>query len=63
MESESPPRLNRRVNEHSVGTDYVAERLRASGELYGEEVTNLLDDARLEKPEIDVLDEATWPAI
>ena len=45
------------------GTDYVADRLIAAGELYGEEVTDLLDEARLRKPEIDVLDEATWPAI
>jgi cell division protease FtsH len=51
------------VVQNRAGTDYVAERLIAAGELYGEEVTGLLDDARLEKPEIDVLDEATWPAI
>jgi SpoVK/Ycf46/Vps4 family AAA+-type ATPase len=51
------------VTLNRAGTDYVAERLIAAGELYGEEVTSLLDDARLSKPEIDVLDEATWPAI
>jgi hypothetical protein len=31
--------------------------------MYGNEVTDLLDEVRLVKPEIDVLDEATWPAI
>jgi cell division protease FtsH len=51
------------VLQNKEGTDYVAERLIAAGELYGEEVTDLLDDARLHKPEIDVLDEATWPTI
>jgi ATP-dependent Zn protease len=44
-------------------TDYIASRLVAAGELYGDEVTDLLDEARLVKPEIDVLDEASWPAI
>jgi cell division protease FtsH len=51
------------VLQNRDGTDYVAERLIAAGELYGDEVTSLLDGARLSKPEIDVLDEATWPAI
>jgi cell division protease FtsH len=51
------------VVQNREGTDYVAERLRSAGELYGDEVTTLLDDARLSKPEIDVLEEATWPAI
>ncbi|HYH89396.1 MAG TPA: AAA family ATPase, partial [Solirubrobacteraceae bacterium] len=45
------------------GTDYVAGRLMAAGELYGDDVMRLLEDARLEKPEIDVLDEDTWPVI
>ena len=35
----------------------------AAGEIYGNEVTDLLDEVRLVKPEIDVLDEATWPVI
>src|SRR4051812_49071646 len=51
------------VVQNREGTDYVANRLIAAGELYGEEVTDLLDEARLRKPEIDVLDEAQWPTI
>ena len=31
--------------------------------MYGDDVTELLDEARLVKPEIDVLDETTWPVI
>jgi hypothetical protein len=50
-------RLNRE------GTQHVAERLIAAGELYGEDVTALLDGAVLRKPAIDVTDEATWPVI
>jgi hypothetical protein len=45
------------------GTERVAEELIAAGELYGEDVMALLDSVGLRKPEIDVLDEATWPAI
>jgi hypothetical protein len=51
------------VKKNREGTDYVANRLMAAGELYGDDVMRLLDDARLEKPEIDVLDEDTWPVI
>jgi cell division protease FtsH len=50
-------RLNRE------GTEHVAERLIAAGELYGDDVTDLLDGAVLRKPAIDVTDETTWPAI
>jgi hypothetical protein len=50
-------RLNRE------GTRHVAERLISAGELYGDDVTSLLDGAVLRKPAIDVTDEGTWPAI
>jgi ATP-dependent Zn protease len=50
-----------RINKDS--TDYIAGRLIAAGELYGDDVTDLLDEARLVKPEIDVLDETSWPVI
>jgi hypothetical protein len=50
-------RLNRE------GTEHVAERLISAGELYGDDVTDLLDGARLRKPQIDVTEEASWPAI
>jgi cell division protease FtsH len=51
------------VLQNREGTERVAEALIAAGELYGDDVTGLLDLAALRKPEIDVLDEATWPAI
>ena len=50
-----------RVNRDA--TDYIATRLIAAGELYGNDVIDLLEECRLVKPEIDVLDEATWPVI
>jgi hypothetical protein len=51
------------VLQNRVATERVAEELIERGELYGDEVTSLLDGVGLRKPEIDVLDEATWPAI
>jgi ATP-dependent Zn protease len=50
-----------RVNQES--TNRIAERLIAAGEMYGDDVTTLLDECRLVKPEIDVLDESAWPVI
>jgi hypothetical protein len=44
-------------------TERIAERLIAEGEMYGDDVTQMLDAARLRKPEIDVLDESSWPVI
>src|SRR3954470_22540151 len=44
-------------------TERIAERLIAEGEMYGDDVTQMLDEARLVKPEIDVLDESAWPVI
>jgi SpoVK/Ycf46/Vps4 family AAA+-type ATPase len=51
------------VLQNREGTDYVAGRLISAKELYGDDVTRLLDDARLSKPQIDLMDEAAWPAI
>jgi hypothetical protein len=50
-----------RVNKDS--TDHIATRLIAKGEMYGDDVTDMLDECRLVKPEIDVLDDSTWPVI
>jgi ATP-dependent Zn protease len=50
-----------RVNKDA--TDHIANRLIAEGEMYGDDVTDMLDECRLQKPEIDVLDESTWPVI
>jgi hypothetical protein len=45
------------------GTEHVADVLIAKREIYGDDVVALLDEAELVKPDIDVLDEAAWPAI
>jgi cell division protease FtsH len=51
------------VVQNREATARVADELVQHGELYGDEVTSLLDGVGLRKPDIDVLDEATWPAI
>jgi ATP-dependent Zn protease len=51
------------VRHNRAATERIAERLIAAEELYGDDVTSLLDQSALERPDIDVLDEATWPAI
>jgi len=44
-------------------TERIAERLIAETEMYGDDVTEMLDECRLIKPEIDVLDDSVWPVI
>jgi hypothetical protein len=51
------------VRQNKAGVEMVAERLIAAGELYGDAVVDLLDEAQLRQPQIDVLDEETWPRI
>jgi cell division protease FtsH len=51
------------IRANKAGVEMVADRLVAAGELYGDAVVELLDEAQLERPDIDVLDEETWPRI
>jgi ATP-dependent Zn protease len=51
------------VIQNREGTERVADELIRAGELYGDDVMSLLDGVGLRKPDIDVLDEAAWPAI
>ena len=41
----------------------IAEALIARKEIYGDEVTALLDSVDLKRPEIDLMDDATWPHV
>jgi hypothetical protein len=51
------------VRHNKAATEEIADRLVEAGELYGEDVTALLERVGLERPDIDVLQESTWPAI
>jgi len=44
------------IKQNKAGTEHVADVLVAKREIYGDDVVGLLDEARLRKPEIDVLD-------
>jgi hypothetical protein len=43
--------------------EQIANTVIAKGEIYGDELLELLDSANLVKPEIDYLKEETWPRI
>jgi cell division protease FtsH len=43
--------------------EQIAETLVESKELYGDEVVDLLDRVGLQRPELDLLDERTWPPV
>ncbi len=51
------------IRENKDGVEQVADRLVDELELYGDEVNDMLNDLRLRKPTIDVLDESIWPVI
>ena len=43
------------------GIDKIATALAERKEIYGDEVTRLLNDAGLKRPEVDLQDHTTWP--
>jgi cell division protease FtsH len=51
------------VQANREAVDHIAEVLVQRREFYGDEVVQLLDDAKLTKPHIDWLDEKTWPTV
>jgi hypothetical protein len=48
-----------RVNQDKV--ESIANELIEKGEIYGDELIELLDRQHFVKPELDLSDEATWP--
>jgi len=51
------------IRANKAGTEHVAHVLVAKREIYGDDVITLLDEAELRKPQIDVLEEDSWPVI
>ena len=51
------------VQRNQTAVEKIAETLMERGEMYGNEVVDLLDHVGLVKPDIDVLDERTWPKV
>ncbi len=49
------------TNQEQIGR--IADELVERKEIYGDEVTNLLDSVGLQRPEIDLTDDRTWPTV
>jgi hypothetical protein len=47
------------ANREAVG--HIAEVLEARRELFGDELLDLLESAKLEIPQVDLSDESAWP--
>jgi cell division protease FtsH len=45
------------------GIEKIAQALIERKELYGDEVVDLLDSVQLTRPDVDLLDERTWPPV
>ena len=45
------------------GIERIADTLVERKELHGDEVGELLDSVRLERPELDLMDPETWPTV
>jgi ATP-dependent Zn protease len=51
------------INANREGVERIAQLLIERKELYGDEVTELLSSVGLRRPEIDLLDDRTWPEV
>jgi ATP-dependent Zn protease len=45
------------------GIEQIADEVVARREIYGDELLELLEGAKLRKPQIDLLEEASWPVL
>ncbi len=51
------------MDHNRAGIEQIAEALIERKELHGDEVGELLDSVRLERPELDLTEPATWPQV
>jgi ATP-dependent Zn protease len=51
------------IRHNRAGVSHVADVLEDKVEMFGDEVVDVLDEAKLRKPSIDLLEEAAWPTI
>jgi len=51
------------IRHNRAKVEAIADRLIEARELHGDEVVDLLNSVELEKPEIDLLEESSWPKI
>ena len=51
------------VDHNREAVERIATELIERKEIYGDEVVDLLNSVGLQRPELDLLDEKTWPKI
>jgi ATP-dependent Zn protease len=51
------------VSHNRKGVEKIADEVLARREIYGDELLDLLNDAKLKKPAVDLLEEASWPML
>jgi len=51
------------IDNNREAIERIADALIDRRELYGDEVVDLLDSVGLHRPEIDLLDERSWPRV
>jgi hypothetical protein len=51
------------VRQNRVGIEKIADEVVARREIYGDDLVELLDGAKLEPAKIDLLEEKTWPTL
>ena len=51
------------MSANRAGLERIAETLIERKEIYGDEVTNLLNRVGLERPKVDLMDDSTWPTV
>jgi cell division protease FtsH len=51
------------IQHNRDGVEFIADRVVEKREIYGDELLALLNDAKLEKPQIDLMEEDAWPKV
>jgi hypothetical protein len=51
------------IEANRAAVEHIADVLVERRELHGDEVVELLDAANLTVPEVDLLDDSTWPKL
>jgi ATP-dependent Zn protease len=51
------------IRHNRNGVEHIADQVVARREIYGDELLDLLNDAKLEAPKIDLTEEASWPML
>jgi ATP-dependent Zn protease len=51
------------IRHNRKGVEHIADQVVARREIYGDELLDLLNDAKLEAPKVDLTEEAAWPML